>query len=1242
MNSIDITRNGYAPAKRYSGVLHTQGSVLLDADQNDAELIDQNNERRTVTDLLVTAGSPDNGFRLATTAVPLAPYDFRLRAGTYYLGGVRYEIPVAEHFRRQSEWLQMRETGGAALPNDWLPATISAVPAAVPTAARTDLVWFEGWEQAVSGCEDQELVETAFAVESSARLRPMRKVHLFPNAGNVGCSAGFAGLVAALEATSRFTYDDDTHELRSNRRMQVGFVDVGAAPDPCTPSQRRGFLGAENETIQVRVISDTRFVWSFSNAAPMYRVTLAGQTLHFVSPPRDALLRPLAGDVIELVRCDAILPNGELIGERNGLFFRVLSSFDPATGNVGLDADPLLVPGPFPNNTANAAVLHTALGLPGAPDGHFYARVWRGEAIAAAQVGKPFVAATPVQLGNTGLTATFSGNGPVGDSWTFSVRPNTPELIMPWSFMQPSPPTGTRRFIAGLGLIRWDAAGTIIEATDCRRRVRKLENASSCCEVTVGDNQESFGDVSTIADALDRLPASGGKICLLRGSFTETVHITGRQDIVIEGCGNLTRLRGQIGNLAPVIGLTDCERIKLRGFAIEAQDRIAVAIDDTGTMDFGEHTRDIKLEVLLIASRDAPAAIFNGGDGLSVDDCHVTLATIPPPTAAGGINGMVAALLLFGARMRVEKSSIVGQSNVDRAELPIGGIHVIGGSELVEIRRNRIERSAGHGIALGSVTMVPQGTAPSNLPLRTRLPMATAMTWPQFAATGQDPTLMAIGFIVIYLISADGCTTIVTTIPTSDGSDGRTYVPDADPFIMGCRIIDNDILAMGECGIAPFAQFDLSQDKQLCGVAGLEIRRNRIRNCTRNEAGAVVGGAMVFTARGGVVLGWAEDLDFVDNLIEGCGNARNTPICGFFAAGLAKARFSRNRIHDNGLRLTDMTAVAPLGQRGGIVIRSVMPGTVSLASVLPIHGAAAIRIQNGREALVVQGNEVSSPEGRALHVTGTGAMSITANQFASLGSVAASAFWQAIVTMMFGSGSGAAIPALSAMLPMIKYDPVATLMGNAVVSVTNIGLSADTLALMPFGFGVGFDAASGGNVKKQWLLTTGRVMFNSNQTRFDGLGLPIAVVPVLVGLLSLDDAAMGENQCDADFWPGGADWPMVHGCIVSVTQRMANNRFSEPDIGLGGVGLLHQLSGLCIGMGNMVHHNFGTHCFLSISPTPALTVIDPNISLVGPDECKRMIDATSGRLGAMLGGTGMVAVGRVDEEDYSVVKEGWE
>ena len=150
------------------------------------------------------------------------------------------------------------------------------------------------------------------------------------------------------------------------------------------------------------------------------------------------------------------------------------------------------------------------------------------------------------------------------------------------------------------------------------------------------------------------------------------------------------------------------------------------------------------------------------------------------------------------------------------------------------------------------------------------------------------------------------------------------------------------------------------------------------------------------------------------------------------------------------------------------------------------------------------------------------------------------------------------------------------------------------------------------------------------------------MVPVLVGLLSLDDAAMGENQCDADFWPGGADWPMVHGCIVSVTQRMANNRFSEPDIGLGGVGLLHQLSGLCIGMGNMMHHNFGTHCFLSISPTPALTVIDPNISLVGPDECKRMIDATSGRLGAMLGGTGMVAVGRVDEEDYSVVKEGWE
>jgi len=106
MYSIDVTRDGFAPAKRYTGVLHTQGSVLLDTDQNDAQLIDQQDERRTITTLLVTAGSPDQGFRIAAPAATVPPhaYDFRLKAGTFFLGGLRLDLPQDEQFRTQSEW----------------------------------------------------------------------------------------------------------------------------------------------------------------------------------------------------------------------------------------------------------------------------------------------------------------------------------------------------------------------------------------------------------------------------------------------------------------------------------------------------------------------------------------------------------------------------------------------------------------------------------------------------------------------------------------------------------------------------------------------------------------------------------------------------------------------------------------------------------------------------------------------------------------------------------------------------------------------------------------------------------------------------------------------------------------------------------------------------------------------------------------------------------------------------------
>ena len=317
MDSIDITSRRHQP-KHYSSLFHYQGSIVLDFDQNEQAELRLDDTRRLLTDLLCTAGSPDEGFRIGALAPAPAGYDFSIAAGVFYLGGMRLDIEAPERFRGQTEYLQMHE-GPPVLPNNWLDPALDRAPAAPPAGARTDRFWLEAWEQAVTGAEDEETIETALAVEGSARRRPMRKIHLFPDTP-AECDDAFQALVDRLELDGRFSFDPDSAELRSQRRLTVDFLEVAPPADACAPPVRLGYLGAENETIQIRVISDTRFAWSFGNAAPLYRCRLQpADILSFETPPRDAFLRPRVGDMIELVRCDAILANGEFIGERHGL-----------------------------------------------------------------------------------------------------------------------------------------------------------------------------------------------------------------------------------------------------------------------------------------------------------------------------------------------------------------------------------------------------------------------------------------------------------------------------------------------------------------------------------------------------------------------------------------------------------------------------------------------------------------------------------------------------------------------------------------------------------------------------------------------------------------------------------------------------------------------------------------------------------------------------------------------------------
>ncbi len=355
--------------------------------------------------------------------------------------------------------------------------------------------------------------------------------------------------------------------------------------------------------------------------------------------------------------------------------------------------------------------------------------------------------------------------------------------------------------------------------------------------------------------------------------------------------------------------------------------------------------------------------------------------------------------------------------------------------------------------------------------------------------------------------------------------------------------------------------------------------------------------------------------------MEGCGASRLNPICGVFAVGLAHARISENRIHGNGMRLEQEGLAVLLGQRGGIVIRYVQPsvpglGIVEQPQVTTHVPAPQFRIQSGGEALLLHENQVSAPEGRALEINGVGGMSINDNQLASLGASAASLLWLVV--------SAGAAPA-PGQAEMFALDPFPAIMGNAVVSVVNMGISNDIG--LAAGIGGVLGVSSAGDVTTNVpTITTGRLLFANNQTRYDGLAAAPTLVPCLVGLASLDDAKMVGNQCDADFIRGMRDFAFTHGLVIGITMQMTDNRFSEPSMNSDGVG---QLSGLCLGMSVLMHHNFGSHCFLGLPISPAMSLLVPNRSIVL--NCERNERPTLNLFGDMLGGANRVRNIRASE-----------
>lgn len=1185
----DISADFHVAEKRFTGARAQAGRVLTEADFNAAfDAVDDALESLVRT-LVCAAGSPDGGLEV-TGAAPvtlLAPdgtavdtYEVTVAPGTFVLGGRANLLDGAIASLSQTEWLSQILDVGQLPP--------------APQPGRTDLVWVEQSIGAVHAVEDRELQERALPADTTTRLRPQIRIRILDDVPGE-CHLAAHTLNETLRQGGHGIADDRT-EILSAARLGVTFTEDGANQDPCAPAAAAGYLGAENHTLRVMLTAPDRFVWAYDHGTPLYRVQIdaANGEVVLLTEPRDPMLYPLPGQIIEILPWDILLPNREKVAARLGHLAELTGTYDPPNRRIAYDGSM-----PADWQTWLNGLPADLLGEDDTPSRFFYARIWQPPVSGA---GPDQQTGTDIVLPETGVALHFAGTGIAGDYWTVALRPDAPESVHPWNLLidpaagelPEAPPIGPRRFHAPLALVTWpDPLGSDPEIHDCRNRFRRLCQIKSCCTFQVGDGQTSFGDFNTIQAAVDALPAEGGQICLLPGTHRGRIDLRGLSDIRITGCGMRSH----------VVIETEADHPGRPGVWLDGSQRISFCdfrITGAGGPVFGAagRVRELSWSRLTMTAEDSAAVVLLHADVAGITECRITAATLSQALTAADLAALLPLIFMAGTDLRIERNHIVAErgrilsevgrlsAGVARNRVALGGIQIGGRSRRVRIEDNHIEGGNGHGITLGS--LIPGRRQP-----------------------GDDIIIRIPPWLTI---DEDGCVKV--------NPGGTIRLPEDDVFgpprsagpVMGLRIRDNDILDHGGCGISvahwflpnPAAEIDELDDIE---IAEAEIDDNRIHRCMLIDwAQALPLDAAFNSGYGGIALSSVSDLVIDDNEIRACGGGGRSPICGIYLRYAERIRITRNRISENG-RLASLRDPLLVGNIGGIVI-----GHADGVE----EGAIGSRVREV-PAVVVSGNHVISPEGRALEITGTGAMMVHENSLTAHGNNLGGVLLMLLLQLLDTNASvGGRLTASTADVEE-QYRAAVSQIGGSAVWIVNTGINRN-LALLAASGGAFLNRKTHGGMRAtesggEWHSVShiggqgmiapaanrnqpgGQVAFNDNMVTFDAQSDAFTLSLCSIAILSLDDVGMHDNHAALDL---GRDMVLINALAIGLFScRVQGNRFREtlrplrtrinqplpPTI----------FSAVTLGLLNATEQNQGDFCFLAIgAKKPRIRMITEN------------------------------------------------
>jgi hypothetical protein len=546
----------------------------------------------------------------------------------------------------------------------------------------------------------------------------------------------------------------------------------------------------------------------------------------------------------------------------------------------------------------------------------------------------------------------------------------------------------------------------------------------------------------------------------------------------------------------------------------------------------------IILHDLHLVARDSSAIDCRGGRWISLERNRLEGIELIQPLGRASTAGLAPLVFVGADDVLIERNSLV-TSGSSRLLTAVGGLQIGGGSERVAIRRNLIQGGNGNGVTLGSITFVSPVAGPRAGNVR-RLAIHRGFT-----------------------VDSNGCLTPDPNPQNPQDPGGNPLTPQSDGDLYDIRIIDNEILNMGESGISTVRFFQAG----IIMVFGLDVELNRVLHCVQLELGDNPFDSGLPLGFGGISLIAVERLTVRDCFIERNGVSHIDPICGAYVLMGRGLIFEENQILDNG-PLTATSKQPTVGPRGGIYIG--LAGT-------PVSGVENNVEVTGFPATRVSDNTIIAPLGRALWAVAKGLVSVSKNELSSHG---------------IETGAG--------------------IMG-ATVSILNLGFAYEIGEFTNFS-SMALNQPKADAFTSTRLTVGGEILFTDNHVVLIPQERRGQFVFSSLDLLSLDDVACEDNQCEARM---GLNFLLANAFVLAWSARMNGNRFEEA--------ITPGLSGVTIAVLNCTSMNQGTRCF-AVLGAPSVTVNTGNRSFVTfisgitkqPDPCagfQKRFDAAMARFG---------------------------